>query len=216
MSQLEPMVKQLEQMTTLDALPAFFQQIQQQFGYRFCGIVLWRSQRTPLVLSASADSDFHRLVGNETLQQFCHKRCTPAQALTEQFVEHSAQANSILVIPVKALGTDHGALLIGLYPEQATLAQQIAWYWTIIAHYIVETLTRVSHDDSEAAVILTQREKACLSWAAKGKTSWEISQILAISERTVNFHLGNCISKTNSNNRQQAISRCLAVGQINL
>ena len=157
MSQLEPMVKQLEKMTTLDALPAFFQQIQQQFGYCFCGIVLWRSQRTPLVLSANADSDFHRLVGNDSLQQFCYSRCTPAQALTEQFVEQSVQTNNILVIPVKALGTDHGALLIGLHPEQAALAQQIAWYWTIIAHYVVETLTRVSHDDNEAAAMLTQR-----------------------------------------------------------
>jgi len=43
MSQLEPMVKSLEHMTTVDALPLFFHQIQQQFGYTFCGVILWRA-----------------------------------------------------------------------------------------------------------------------------------------------------------------------------
>jgi DNA-binding CsgD family transcriptional regulator len=36
---------------------------------------------------------------------------------------------------------------------------------------------------------LSNREIEVLKWAALGKTSWEMSMILEISERTVNFHL---------------------------
>lgn len=36
---------------------------------------------------------------------------------------------------------------------------------------------------------LTARESEVLRWCASGKTSWEIAEILSISERTVNFHL---------------------------
>lgn len=217
MSQLEPMVQSLQHMTSVNALPGFFQQIQQQFGYLYTGIVMWRAQRSPVVVSAQAHTQFHRLVNSERLHQFCQNRCTPAQSSTTEFSDVNDDNTALLVIPLKGMGTDSGALLIGLTAEQAALAQQIAWYWTIIAHYVVETLYRIGYGaDAEPPILLTSREKACLSWAAKGKTSWEISQILSISERTVNFHLGNCISKTDSNNRQQAITRCLAAGYINL
>ncbi len=62
---------------------------------------------------------------------------------------------------------------------------------------------------NKGSVKITQREKQCLQWASEGKTSWEIAQILNISERTVNFHLANCITKTGSKNRQQAIVKCV-------
>jgi DNA-binding CsgD family transcriptional regulator len=58
---------------------------------------------------------------------------------------------------------------------------------------------------------LTQRERECLQWAATGKTSWEISNILAISERTVVFHIGNATKKLNATNRRQAVVRALSL-----
>jgi DNA-binding CsgD family transcriptional regulator len=96
------------------------------------------------------------------------------------------------------------------------MAQQIGWYWSIVANYLYEAINRFMAVAAEADFMLTCREQACLNWAAKGKTSWEISQILEISERTVNFHLSNCIRKTNSCNRQQAISKCVAGGHIHM
>lgn len=59
---------------------------------------------------------------------------------------------------------------------------------------------------------LTSRERECLLWAAEGKTSWEISQILSISERTVIFHLQNAGDKLKVSNRQQAVARALSMG----
>ena len=59
---------------------------------------------------------------------------------------------------------------------------------------------------------LTQREYECLFWACEGKTAWEISVILKISERTVLFHLANVSSKLGASNRQHAVAKALLLG----
>jgi DNA-binding CsgD family transcriptional regulator len=56
---------------------------------------------------------------------------------------------------------------------------------------------------------LTNRETEVLSWIKDGKGSWEISVILAISERTVKFHISNVFTKLNVINRPQAIAKAL-------
>lgn len=217
MSQIEPMVKELQAMTTVAALPDFFLQIQQQYQYPFCGLVLWRAQQKPELICAGMRDDFNALASHSQLQQFCLKRCTSVLTSDISLSESLSGVDDALLIPVRGVGTDTGALIIGMQSAQIELAQHIAWYWTIIASYVYEAIYRLSVQAFDADDFgLTSREKSCLCWAAKGKTSWEISQILSISERTVNFHLGNCIAKTNSNNRQQAISRCISSGHIYL
>jgi DNA-binding CsgD family transcriptional regulator len=63
-------------------------------------------------------------------------------------------------------------------------------------------------------VELTPREQECLLWVTEGKTTWETSQILNISERTVTFHLQNTVDKLGVVNRQQAVARAVALGII--
>lgn len=63
---------------------------------------------------------------------------------------------------------------------------------------------------------LTNRERECMRWIADGKTSWEIARLLGLTERTVNFHVQNCIHKTNSVNRSQAITKCITQYLIHL
>lgn len=70
---------------------------------------------------------------------------------------------------------------------------------------------REIHPDNHG---LTERERECLLWSAEGKTSWETSQILGVSERTVIFHLQNAMKKLNVTNRQQAIARVISMGII--
>ena len=50
------------------------------------------------------------------------------------------------------------------------------------------------------------RELEVLHWLKSGKTSWEMSGILEISERTVNYHVNNIMQKLNAINRLQAVS----------
>ncbi|WP_321492070.1 LuxR C-terminal-related transcriptional regulator [uncultured Desulfobacter sp.] len=61
---------------------------------------------------------------------------------------------------------------------------------------------------------LTPRETEILSWTAAGKTAWEISQILNISQRTVEFHMGNVLKKLDAVNACQAVAIGLTSGLI--
>ena len=51
---------------------------------------------------------------------------------------------------------------------------------------------------------LGKREVETLTWAARGKTSAEIAQILGLSKRTVDFHIDNARSKLGVATRIQA------------
>lgn len=53
---------------------------------------------------------------------------------------------------------------------------------------------------------LTKKEADISDWLVKGKTNWEISKIIGISENTVKFHLKNIFVKLNVSNRQQAVN----------
>ena len=214
MSQLEPLVHKLQAMTSFDELPDFFSNMQTQYQYKFCGLVMWRADDQRDVVAAKHSEEFKAVISQEALRQICLKRFTPV--LSSELGATLRVAADALVVPLRGKGSDTAALIIGLQPEQMTMAQQIGWYWSIVANYLYEAINRFMAVAAEADFMLTCREQACLNWAAKGKTSWEISQILEISERTVNFHLSNCIRKTNSCNRQQAISKCVAGGHIHM
>lgn len=54
---------------------------------------------------------------------------------------------------------------------------------------------------------LTERERDALSWVAEGKSDWEISVILGVSETTVRFHVDNARKKLGAVNRAQAVAR---------
>lgn len=66
----------------------------------------------------------------------------------------------------------------------------------------------------QAVPRLSARECEVLHWSAIGKTSWEISMILRISERTVNFHLQRAAAKLQVKGRRAACARALALGLI--
>jgi LuxR family transcriptional regulator len=59
---------------------------------------------------------------------------------------------------------------------------------------------------------LSNREIAVLRWTADGKTSGEISCILNIAERTVNFHINNVITKLNAANKTSAAIKAAILG----
>lgn len=65
-----------------------------------------------------------------------------------------------------------------------------------------------------APVSLTARERECLIWSARGKSSWDIGVILNISENTVNFHLKNVMGKLKASTRVLAIVKAIRMGLI--
>lgn len=53
---------------------------------------------------------------------------------------------------------------------------------------------------------LSRRERECLQWIAEGKTSWEISGILSISESTAEWYITCATRKLGASNRAQAVA----------
>lgn len=56
---------------------------------------------------------------------------------------------------------------------------------------------------------LSDREVECLKWTSHGKTAWEISVILSISQNTVESYLSSAIKKLGATNRVQAVAEAL-------
>jgi DNA-binding CsgD family transcriptional regulator len=59
---------------------------------------------------------------------------------------------------------------------------------------------------------LSSREVECLRLSSRGLTSPDIGVKLGISERTVNFHFGNILSKLDAVNRHEAIAMAVRRG----
>ncbi|MCK5750466.1 MAG: helix-turn-helix transcriptional regulator, partial [Oricola sp.] len=66
---------------------------------------------------------------------------------------------------------------------------------------------KLSDNRAVDGVVLTPREYECLQWAAKGKSAWEIGQILGITRRTAAFHLDNARQKLGVRTIAQAVVR---------
>ena len=86
----------------------------------------------------------------------------------------------------------------------------------LAAQTIHVKIKAISVEKSVEEKTLTTRESACLRLTAAGKTSWEVSQILGVSESTVIFHLKNAIKKMGVCNRAQAVAKAVSLAKIKL
>ena len=91
-------------------------------------------------------------------------------------------------------------------------ATQMVPILTMAALHVHEHLMTQSQSPVPPPTSLTERELECLVWTAHGKTSWEISMILKVSERTVKFHLNNVMRKLGVHSRTHAVARAVSLG----
>ncbi|ESW68127.1 LuxR family transcriptional regulator [Mesorhizobium sp. LSJC277A00] len=70
--------------------------------------------------------------------------------------------------------------------------------------------------ESDTGIKLSPREKECLMWTARGKSSWETGMILGISANTVNFHIKNIMTKLDAASRTVAAVKAIRLGLIAL
>jgi DNA-binding response OmpR family regulator len=78
--------------------------------------------------------------------------------------------------------------------------------YDVLAALISARLARVARSAIwPKHVDLRERELEALTWAARGKTFWEIGEILGLSKRTVEFHLDNARRKLGVATRTQAL-----------
>lgn len=68
--------------------------------------------------------------------------------------------------------------------------------------------------ETSKAALLTTREREVMNWVAAGKTAWDTSVILSISEDTVNKTVTAAMQKLNAHTRAQAVAEAIKRGLI--
>ncbi|SEM72991.1 regulatory protein, luxR family [Syntrophus gentianae] len=130
---------------------------------------------------------------------------------------------------------NHEAKAFGLidgYTYGGNDAEDLATFWfagryierskrsKAVIEFVVRALTRPLREMyernriSDRQKLLSNREIEVLNWLKEGKSTWDISSILKISERTVKFHIGNIMKKLDAINRTHAVAIALRDGLI--
>ncbi len=85
----------------------------------------------------------------------------------------------------------------------------------VLTAIITARLARVARSEVwPKSVALNEREIQSLTWAARGKTSAEIAQILGLRKRTVDFHIDNARTKLGTTTRIEAVIKAITGGLI--
>jgi DNA-binding CsgD family transcriptional regulator len=119
-----------------------------------------------------------------------------------------------LIVPVGRYGMGRAMVTIAGLDPQLSLREKAALHLAAIyAHAQVRQLSgrrRIDPLDPR----LSARERECLQWVAAGKTDWEISEILKISEKSANAYIERAKNKYGVSTRAQAIVQGLRLGAI--
>jgi len=70
----------------------------------------------------------------------------------------------------------------------------------------------VQSDTAGDSFPLTERQLECLQWISKGKSSTDVGAILAISGRTVDYHVAEICQRLGVRTRMQAVAFALRKG----
>jgi DNA-binding CsgD family transcriptional regulator len=72
----------------------------------------------------------------------------------------------------------------------------------------------VTRREPAKPIALSDRETECLTWMARGKTNWEISEILRLSEKTIESYLENVKAKFGVYTKTQVVVKAIMQGLI--
>ncbi|GHA29765.1 transcriptional regulator [Devosia pacifica] len=118
-----------------------------------------------------------------------------------------------LVVPVSDAGSLSAAVsLASERPVRLDAAHRTALQ---LICYSGEAKMADLHDRDQLAVRhLSQREREVLRWIANGKTHWETSVILDVTEDTVKAHAMSARKKLGASTTPQAVARALSTRQL--
>ena len=100
-------------------------------------------------------------------------------------------------------------------PAKLTLTQKDRGALNLMAIYTSSAIERRQQKQPSRGK-LTSREREVLLWTSAGKSCWDVSIILGISEKTVRFHTAQIRTKLNAANTTHAVTRALQQGEITL
>jgi len=167
-------------------------------------------------------SNFHP---KDPVASFCRTQTKPFPWTSVPIPEADSLAREIMAVSAEDYRMRHGYCvpIYGLNGHEATISlagreidgdKDAASAVEMISIYAFSSLARLRAVSSRKT--LTPREREIVSWTASGKTSWDISVILSISEDTVNKTLGSAMRKLNANTRAQVVAESIRRGEIAL
>ena len=140
----------------------------------------------------------------------------PPTPETQALLQHAgdlASAGQVLSFPLNPLAGETALFgIVAAVPadewqaEKKTLVRE----FKILANYFHQHILRIHGHDAQDAMLISARELDCLKWMAAGKTAWEASVILGISERTVRFHLNAAREKLDCLTTTQAVAKAVS------
>lgn len=130
----------------------------------------------------------------------------------------AAGLKSGITIPLH--GPEQGLAALSLTSEMSSEALDACWHECrvdlfTVAAYTHETILEAATRPSEGAdVHLSSRELECLKWTSEGKTTWEVSKILNLSQDTTRFYLREATRKFGVHSKHHAVVKAIAAGLI--
>lgn len=94
-----------------------------------------------------------------------------------------------------------------LGPRHARLLELLIPHMHVTLKRVLAKIEPLSNAVSPMTPNITPREREVLCWIRKGKTNWEIAQILSLSEHTIKNQVRTLLVKLRVNNRTEAVTK---------
>ena len=137
--------------------------------------------------------------------------------LSEQQTQHIESARQFglnygVLIPVPMGQGLRGLVSLGCRDDfDLSMADMIEL--EVLARYMFERTEVLTTAEVEmSALSLSPREREILDYVAKGKTNWEIGQIMSISEYSVRDYLKNISARLDTSNRTNTVVKAIQLG----
>lgn len=236
---LESFIKKIDEASTLDSILSVLEERVSRLGFTYFAYwLLWPPEgaRQPLCITNYPDDwaeyylnenyASHDYVGRfaaKSTLPFVWNKLVAERPLTQQqqkiFHEgKDAGLKAGATVPIHGPGAAKATFSVSAeMPDKdfEKLFTQHRHEVHLMATYAHEKIINLGlHKPLDNAINLTPREIEVLTWAAKGKSRWEISIILSISDETVKAHLDNTRRKLGASNTTHAIAIALLHGML--
>lgn len=92
--------------------------------------------------------------------------------------------------------------------DYVTRPIDVDWLFTVIAARLAPV---PGGKNAPKPLTLSEREAEMLTWAARGKTSAEIAELVGLTKRTIDFHIDNARIKLGAKTRIEAAIKAVSV-----
>jgi DNA-binding CsgD family transcriptional regulator len=138
---------------------------------------------------------------------------TPEAAMLLTLANGLTAGRRMLSLPLRAIVGEQSLFCVAAASgdnEWEERKDDLLREFQVLGNYFHQHILRIYGHDAGKDILISARELDCLKWVAAGKTAWEASVILGISERTVRFHLNAAREKLDCMTTTQAVAKAVS------